>query len=220
MYNINVCIPFSRPNYLEDCLESVCRVTKKEFSEQKNSYISDHIVRSFVINDYQKTGSTLYNYEYMKYYDDMPLILSVNELIYVSNHNIVGHAARNLFLDKITDFTNKRQPKNEWIYFLDDDNILHPDTLKLIREAELKGKKGIIFSQINKDNSLRLAAGKVDVGFIDTAMFALCLDLIRGTRFDENDYCADGKFIKEVYERNKNEFIITQEVGCYYNYLR
>lgn len=123
---------------------------------------------------------------------------------------ISGNQLRNRALDMIND--------NEgWVYFLDDDNLLHPDYLLKINHIINNDSKieGILTSQ-QLPGSIRLA-NKVDVGFIDTAQFTLKRKLIGNLRWKEYVYDADGIFIKELYDKNKKSFIVVDDTLCYYN---
>jgi len=126
---------------------------------------------------------------------------------------ISGNFQRNIGLNEI---------KNGYVYFLDDDNIIHPLFFKRVVEILGSTNKALIFSQINKDDTDRLTPdeSKIEVCFIDTAQFLIPINLVGDLRWEVYDYCADGVFFSTVYSNHRNQFIIVQEPLCYYNYLR
>ena len=72
-------------------------------------------------------------------------------------------------------------------------------------------------------DGLRLA-NNVAYGLIDVAQFTLKRKLIGSTRFDLYNYAADGIFIESIFKgkdnngkENRNKFVITDDILCYYN---
>ncbi|NBP57032.1 glycosyltransferase, partial [bacterium] len=129
-----------------------------------------------------------------------------------------GHQSINQCLDEIED---------GFIYVLDDDNILHENFYQSIYNyiKENPNKSGFIFNQKvgGKDFSgldVRLVKEEnIKVGHIDMAQFLLKRSLIGHTRFNPMKYVADGEFIVEVFESNKEDFLFIDEVLCYYNFI-
>ena len=115
-----------------------------------------------------------------------------------------------------------------FIYFLDDDNILHEDFWDEMSKAikENPDKRGFIFHQKvgGKDfTGLDIREGKPEntkVRHIDMAQFVLRRDLIGEVRFVPNDYIADGYFIEKIYRQNPEDFFFIDKVLCYYNELK
>lgn len=122
--------------------------------------------------------------------------------------------------------------EDEWIYILDDDNILHERFYDVIYENMTSYKtlgksiKAYIFSQnvggkdfsgldIRKSNP-----DSVKVGGIDAAQFLVNRNLVGGNRFDLDDYKSDGMFIEKLYNDYKSNFFFIDEVLCHYNYLQ
>lgn len=129
----------------------------------------------------------------------------------------LAHSALNAALDRISD---------GWVYVLDDDNLLHEDFYPYIRAlmAQRNGR-GIIFSQRidGRDfTGLMVREAKpenVKIQKIDMGQFLLRRDLIGEQRFDSCDYLADGRFIEEIFKNHEEEFVIVDEILCYYNYF-
>lgn len=143
--------------------------------------------------------------------------------IHVSDrsHAVAGHYHRNFVLNKL--WLEYPLYSRSWIYQLDDDNIIHPDLLRFLRDEHttLTNVNVFMFDQKLRNGATRLRANRdqVKVGFIDTAMMICRLSAIGSIRYDDEDYCADGKFISEVYEWNKNHTLFFNQPLCYYNYL-
>jgi len=107
------------------------------------------------------------------------------------------------------------------VYFLDDDNIVHPNFWVLLpkmqlghfytfdqqRWDEFVTRPGDIF----KGDTPRLQR-------IDTAQYVV--DIRMAKFWKEDDYKADGLFIEDVFLRFSQEHVYFPEVAAYYNFLR
>jgi hypothetical protein len=118
---------------------------------------------------------------------------------------ISGNPQRNFALDHITN-------PNTLLYFLDDDNIVHPDLFRLMNIVE--SNTMYTFDQHN-----RLLGNNVYPGAIDTACTLLDLSLCKDIRWDLPKYDADGYYIAECYKRNKDVHCYINNNLCYYNKL-
>lgn len=141
------------------------------------------------------------------------------------SNSFVGHSHRNWFLDNIYLDKKLKNPKEiDWVYFLDDDTLLHPDFLSNIISHLDNTKSAIIFNQENKDGSIRLRAdiNNVKVCHIDMGQYVVNLSkLPTDLRFKEDDYCADGIFIEELFNRvGPEQFLVINKTLSTYNKLR
>ena len=118
---------------------------------------------------------------------------------------VAGHSYRNIGIPKAT---------GEWIYFLDDDNILHPNFSDLLEYMD-RDKDVIFFSQIFANQKIRLMPVTIDVGGVDTAMFLVKKSVMDNHKWEEGAYTADGILAKELSEYNC-QYIYTPY--CFYNY--
>lgn len=118
-----------------------------------------------------------------------------------------GHAQRNYALDHLT--------VPGYVYWLDDDNVLHPYFLSRFRELAFDLWLGMLFGQY------RFKDGYVspDLRHIDTGQIVVHTSLIGSTRWGLH-YTADGDFIREVYANHPDNFIIVDEELAYHNRLR
>jgi len=118
-----------------------------------------------------------------------------------------GHAQRNYALDHLT--------IPGYVYWLDDDNVIHPLFFGKLRRFERQGWKGMLFGQHRaKDGYV-----SPDLRHIDTGQIVVHTSLIGDTRWGLY-YTADGDFIREVYAKDPDAFIFVDEVATYHNRLR
>jgi len=124
----------------------------------------------------------------------------------------VGAEGRNYFLD------NFPLQDDDWIYSLDDDNIIHPDFhfIKQILHADLSL---INWGQLNKDNSIRLVPiDEILLNTIDAACFISKWKYNKHTRYNTEAYNYDGLYaidcVKNGPKLKLNNYL------CYYNYLK
>ena len=107
--------------------------------------------------------------------------------------------------------------RNNWVYFNDDDTTIHPDLWDSI--CELGQHDFLHFYQEDKDHNIRLCNEDVAVCRIDSHNFLFKTELLGSSRFIIGDYCADGHFATEIYQKAQNPLYI-QKVLSTYNSLR
>ena len=128
----------------------------------------------------------------------------IKEYVYkCENGGRSGNPQRNYALSKITN-------PDALIYYLDDDNIIHPDLYRLLNI--INNNKIYTFNQYNIING-----DNIKVGYIDTAMFIIPYNLCKKIRWILDKYEADGYYIKECYDEDKNKHIYVDNHLCYYN---
>lgn len=138
---------------------------------------------------------------------------------YESEPNDYGHDMLNKTFDEID---------TGFVYILDDDNIIHPNFFKLLKDWTdfNSDKDGLIFSQKIGGidfTGLDIREAKeenVQVSKIDMAQFCLKREFISNHRFPKGQYVGDGLFIEKLYQENKDRFLIVDDIGCYYNYFK
>ena len=122
--------------------------------------------------------------------------------------SLAGHAQRNYALSVLKN-------KESYIYYLDDDNIIHPDFFKL----SLLKDKIYTFNQSDKNDLLRLRGNRIKPDHIDTAMFLVYYPLVKDISWIIDKYNADGYYINNIYLQNKEKHIYINKTLCYYNFL-
>jgi len=128
-------------------------------------------------------------------------------------YSIVGNIQRNYGLDHITGDT--------YVYFLDDDTIMHPDLITLLQTIE----PGHLYT-FDQQRSIKefpytdyLKGNKIEMFHIDTAMFLIDSSLCKDIRWDTDEYAADAIFIAECYSSQPNAWIYVNRTLSYYNYI-
>jgi len=126
---------------------------------------------------------------------------------------ISGNPQRNKGLDKA---------KGKFVYFLDDDNIVHPDYFKTILPIIQTNTVGVVVAQIFPSGVPRLIAApdSVQPCHSDTAQFIIPREFIGELRWEPHNYCADGAFFPAIFKEHPDEFVFINKPLCYYNYLR
>lgn len=133
------------------------------------------------------------------------------EFIKCPNTGFVGAEARNFFLD------NYNIKDNDWMYCLDDDNIIHPEFYENLEYLLDTDHSIVHWGQLQKDNSIRLTAN-IELNKIDAACFIVKWKYNKHIRYSINDYNCDGMY---AIECAKNGPVLKIEKNlCYYNYLR
>ena len=126
----------------------------------------------------------------------------IKEYLYKSD-GISGNPQRNYALTKVTN-------KNTLLYYLDDDNIIHPNIYNLLNIID--NNKMYSFNQYNRING-----NKINVGSIDTAMIIIPYNLCKDIRWILDKYDADGRYFEECYYKNMNTHVYIDNTLCYYN---
>jgi predicted O-methyltransferase YrrM len=133
----------------------------------------------------------------------------IKEYIYTCNNGGVwGNPQRNYALGSV------KNP-NALIYYLDDDNLIHPHIYKLLDIID--NNKLYTF---NTEGHPVLFGKHPQVGAIDTAMVIIPHSLCSNERWVLNRYDADGVYIVKCYNDNKDAHIYVDNKLCYYNTIR
>lgn len=128
----------------------------------------------------------------------------IKEYVHTSE-GISGNPQRNFALDQI-------QNEDTYLYFLDDDNLIHKDLYKLL--SIIGDNKIVTFDQ--KDRS---KGNNIKLGQIDTAMFLVDFKLCHTIRWVLHEYAGDFYFIEECYSKNRDQWIYVNNLLCTYNSL-
>lgn len=156
------------------------------------------------------------NRHYQKIYND-PKIIEIE----CDDIGVVGHPQRNFGMNLV---------KEGFIYFLDDDNIIHPDFWEVVGELDtnyfytwdqLRNKQGddSDWALFSNEKGRVLKGNVLKVQKIDTAQFIVPKHMVEYLRWKVNDYRADGYFIENVDILNPGSHKYIPKVLCFYNYL-
>lgn len=160
----------------------------------KDSINFDYVEEWIIVYDGTKVpdGFTFFNHPKIKEY-------------VFSGPGISGNPQRNFALNSI-------QKENTMLYFLDDDNIMHPDLIKFMDICE--NDTIYTFNQTN-----RLLGNNIALNHIDTACLLIDFSLCKDIRWIPSLYEADGHYIIDCYKRNKSAHCYIGNDLCYYNKL-
>ncbi len=201
---LHIITPVSRPENLDQIANSI--------DLSKSGFIWHLVLDASIVNDEK---IKVYN----KWAINHPNVCVHNSPI---EKALAGHAHRNWMITKLQLFSNSE--KIDWIYFLDDDTLLHYDFLNVMETKLNPDKTAFIFHQNLKGDVTRLIANinNVRVCQIDMGQYVFNLQkLPKGLYFKEDNYCADGIFIETLFEKSGMEqFKVIDQVLSYYNYLR
>jgi hypothetical protein len=123
----------------------------------------------------------------------------IKEYLY-DGEGISGNPQRNYALTKVTN-------QNALLYYLDDDNIIHPNIYRLLNIID--NNKLYTFNQYN-----RIRGNNI---YIDTAMAIIPYKSCKNEKWIIDKYEADGYYIKACYDKNINTHIYVDNDLCYYN---
>jgi predicted O-methyltransferase YrrM len=121
------------------------------------------------------------------------------------DEGISGNPQRNFALSKITN-------SDTLIYYLDDDNLINTSLYPLLNIIDKD--KMYTFNQVN-----RIKGNNVAVRHIDTAMCLINYKLCNNIKWIPEKYDADGYYITDCYNQNKDNHIFINNDLCYYNFI-
>jgi glycosyltransferase involved in cell wall biosynthesis len=127
-----------------------------------------------------------------------------------------GNPNRNIGLEYIKEQLNPSD--NDWIYILDDDNILHPNWWNTIQSYLNTDSSIITWGQVWANEEPRTQATDTPkIATIDTSQYMVRWSVAKNLRF-ENIYEADGIYAEEAAKQG-SVLKLDQYLG-YYNFLR
>jgi hypothetical protein len=136
----------------------------------------------------------------------------ISEYVF-SGPGMSGNPQRNFALDQVRDW-------DTWVYFLDDDNVIHPRLFELVRDVCSKAHV-YSFNQLRKEAPGGVGRGnRYELKYIDTAQVLVWGQLMSDMRWDLHSYGADGMFIEALHARHGDKFVFVDKVLAYYNRLR
>jgi len=141
---------------------------------------------------------------YSRLYGGHPKIIEVG----CDDVGSAGHPQRNYGMDMVDD---------GFIYFLDDDNIIHPNFWSIV--DQLNSKYFYTFDQQRTATTI-LHGNDVRLCRIDTAMFIVHKKHVKHIKWITDRYDADGFFISHIHSYNYGAHIYVNKIGCYYNFIR
>lgn len=105
------------------------------------------------------------------------------------------------------------------VYFLDDDNIMHPHFWDVLPNITLGHLTTFDEARMEENPPRELGGMTVAVGCIDTAMYVIDRALIGETRWHLNAFNADGQFVEQIYNNHTDKHVYIPEVAAYHHGL-
>lgn len=141
---------------------------------------------------------------------------------------LFGNACRNMGIDHMM-----ANDMRGFVFFLDDDNLVHPNMWKLLEEG-LREDTFYTFDQQRSPNEKDILPGnKPIMNWIDTAMLLVHTELLSPVkdkspvkdtsariRWSLPEYCADGRLAETLMEKHKDKWVYVPGVYAYYNRLQ
>jgi hypothetical protein len=132
--------------------------------------------------------------------------------LYSPHTGYAGNPNRNFALDSI------ELQDLDWVYILDDDNIMHPDWYSSVSGLNFSHLNMVTWGQVWRNNSVRLVpTAYPQVGNIDTSCYMVRGRAMKTLRYSL-DYVADGIMAEQAY--TYGGLLKLDEYIGYYNYLR
>ena len=139
-----------------------------------------------------------------------PIEISSDNIKVYKNHDTpsgFGNMERNYALNYKDNY--------EFVYFLDDDNLIHEDFMELFNYIDEISDIYVF----NQENRLQSGTNKVcSENQIDTACFLIKSSIIKNNEWNPTIYAADARFIADLQYRSVVKFI--PKTFCKYNALR
>lgn len=108
---------------------------------------------------------------------------------------------RNMALNQIYD---------GWVFFLDDDNLVHPAFHIALSFGLSRYPKAIghIFSQVDRSGKLVRVAKSENMVYsqVDMGQFVVRRSSVGNCRFPRDVYCSDWTFLNKIWEENQSKF--------------
>ena len=130
----------------------------------------------------------------------------ISEYFHSEPNSKWGNSQRNKGLDMVKNI-------NSYIYFLDDDNIIHPMFYKLLDRISLENEKIYTFNQDN--HGIITTGNRLFIGGLDTAIYLIHYKYCKNKRYDTNKREADGLFFLACSKDNEDKHIYITETLCY-----
>lgn len=107
--------------------------------------------------------------------------------------------------------------QGDYVYFLDDDNVIHPRLLELL--PLLRGEI-LMVEQVHFDGSPRVGVGWLPGELCDPAQFLVPRAIAQSYRWDPRHRASDIIYFTDIHRDHSERFLRIAEPAAYYNFLR
>lgn len=189
---ITIITPCSRPDNLMTLYDSI------NF---------DYTLEWIIVYDENRVKTNPYLFKDSKHSD------KIKEYSIFNKDSKMGNRQRNFAMDNITN-------KEGYIYFLDDDNIIHPDFYNIINYLKNENKLHLYtFNQYNCTYHWIRKGNRVEYCQIDTAQYLVPYEFCKNKRWIVDIYEADALFIIDIFAEHQQDHIYIDETWCFHNKL-
>ncbi len=180
-----------------------------------DSILFQHVEKWIIVYDRPKEETFKFQFQTHKHSDRIvELICTVDALF--------GNACRNMGIDYLV-----QNNLDGFLFFLDDDNLVHPRLWELPEEGlDLNKVYTFDMQRSYNENDLILGDNPV-ITKIDTAMILVHSSMLNGKngtsaniRWNLPEYCADGRFIEEIVSKFREHWVYLPGVRAYWNRLK
>lgn len=185
---MTIITPCTRPNNLLKCYQSI------DF---------DYVDEWLIVYD----GAHEMNFEFIQFDDHND---KIKQLIYYDPVSCFGNAQRNHALRIVKN-------QNTFIYFLDDDNLMHPELKELL---EIADENRIYTFDIELHGSEIRKGDAPFVNQIDSLQILVDYRIIKNKKWIPYLYNADGYFIESVVKENEDKWIYVNNVLSFHNKIK
>lgn len=129
--------------------------------------------------------------------------------LFCDQPGFAGHPQINMALDLID---------KGFVYIMDDDNIFHPTFWTLLPTLETDFVYTWDQNRIQENRILK--GGQIEEEHIDTSQFIVPRELIGSIRWAVHRSAGDFRFIRQIFNKNKDKFKYIPKVACYHNFIK
>lgn len=213
--NIFIITRCSRLEYLEDI--------KKSIFQLSNDLIDNFNIIWGIGFDVTKVSSSI-----AKQYDkcigpEFPGNLYIFARNYTTNQTMYAGNIANALLK---DFMKSYKFEDEvYVYLLDDDNDIHPDFHKVVKETLVSNSPNLVCFAQNRRGGASIITNEINasncLGWIDSAQFLINFDILKDIELYANSYYIDGMTVQKYFEKypGLENVAISEEIAAYYNYF-
>jgi len=138
------------------------------------------------------------------------------DLIISGKHSKCGQYQRNEAIKHVTD---------GWVYYLDDDNGIHPDFPYYAHYyiTNFPSHAVFVFDQVFFDGTQRLRTNRIAIDEVDTASCLFHSSVAKDgvwAPYPGRKRCCDAKYILDVWEQHSTKFLFTGVTASYWNLFR
>lgn len=188
---------------------------RPEFIKRQIKYLNEYKDEDFIWHIIMDDKIEI-NLESYEFYDILKTKINLHK---IKVNYTFGYEQRTYFTEHLSQNYND----NDWLYFLDDDNLPSPDVFECYKKyLNNNDIDFVIMSQIRFFNPAKRLYGKPEwakLGAVDIGSFICKLKNIKGFRMEILLYNYDGHFIETFKGKLANKFAYEESFSTLYNVL-